>query len=443
MTRLVSKATSIHEGGHTKIPEVLQGEVRIGRELNHCQQILKDWFYTCYFLGTLLLFGAQVGLWIILQYYWGENRDEFEPYFDPSCDFEGNQNDDFESISISDGGNSRSQHASTASSVRRREDDNRRNRSFDEDSENWEECAAASHEEGLGLGVGFSPRVNVAIQTMGSQEQESMMRFRRFDSSNRQTVQAGSFVHSSGQAGASPVDRTMQGIHCLQPPPSNVIAMSRDSAGFGESHESSKHSLVAGHCTEREQNEVDRKGKQMSTGEDETGFYDYFEASNAIASGPGRHCIVEDNGALSEEGIERAQNLDYAPNLRNSPGGSSDSLSTPLPPSPKTTQDCQCEQNDLEAAKPQDCVQKVTTAKSIASDSQTSTSDLISTTPSLDCCHSGSTAGLQAVPIVDAAERVEQEWDEVELGSKNAIFDMPEAQVLDSFLHDLINPFVR
>ena len=36
-----------------KVVEVLRGELRIGEELNKFQELLKEWYYTAFFVGTL------------------------------------------------------------------------------------------------------------------------------------------------------------------------------------------------------------------------------------------------------------------------------------------------------------------------------------------------------------------------------------------------------
>lgn len=147
--------------------EVVAGEVRIGRELNAWQQVLKDWFYTCYITGTFILFGSQLGLWMVLQCCCTETKGFEEPCFDPSYNFnEPESSNDDESESVQSGSNynldSRPDNEGNSDSGVGDEIDNkeRRNRdnnhyngtfSFDEDdnSEVWEQCEPLENEEGV------------------------------------------------------------------------------------------------------------------------------------------------------------------------------------------------------------------------------------------------------------------------------------------------------
>jgi flagellar biosynthesis/type III secretory pathway M-ring protein FliF/YscJ len=47
--------------------EVVHGEVRIGKELNSLQNLLKEWFYTCAVIGITLIFVFEVMLWTTMQ----------------------------------------------------------------------------------------------------------------------------------------------------------------------------------------------------------------------------------------------------------------------------------------------------------------------------------------------------------------------------------------
>jgi len=49
--------------------EVISGEVRIGKELNWLQGILRDHFYSCYIMGTLTVFVFQVFFWTVAGRY--------------------------------------------------------------------------------------------------------------------------------------------------------------------------------------------------------------------------------------------------------------------------------------------------------------------------------------------------------------------------------------
>ena len=100
---------------HTHRPtEVISGEIRIGKELNRFQNTLKDWFWTCFIVGTLLIFTIQslfacaahilLSMWreLILQKQQGEVADDVDlgdsPYFfdptPPQSDNVENMNDD-------------------------------------------------------------------------------------------------------------------------------------------------------------------------------------------------------------------------------------------------------------------------------------------------------------------------------------------------------------
>jgi hypothetical protein len=50
----------------TAIVEITGGELRIGKELNRYQEILKGWYYSCFVLGTLVFAGFYAKLWSLL-----------------------------------------------------------------------------------------------------------------------------------------------------------------------------------------------------------------------------------------------------------------------------------------------------------------------------------------------------------------------------------------
>jgi len=52
---------------------VVQGEVRIGKELSNFQNLLKDWFYTCAVVGVAFLFSLQVAMWTVA-HVWVDRR---------------------------------------------------------------------------------------------------------------------------------------------------------------------------------------------------------------------------------------------------------------------------------------------------------------------------------------------------------------------------------
>jgi len=50
--------------------EVIFGEVRIGKELNVMQDMLKEWFYACAAIGVVLLFLVQASICILVHIWW-------------------------------------------------------------------------------------------------------------------------------------------------------------------------------------------------------------------------------------------------------------------------------------------------------------------------------------------------------------------------------------
>ena len=50
--------------------EVTTGELRIGEELSPFQELLKEWFFTCYFLGAFAFFVIQLCLWFLGRLLW-------------------------------------------------------------------------------------------------------------------------------------------------------------------------------------------------------------------------------------------------------------------------------------------------------------------------------------------------------------------------------------
>jgi hypothetical protein len=62
VVKLLSRGTQWTSGSPI---EVVQGEVRIGKELSTFQNLLKDWFYTCAVVGVALLFSLQVVMWTV------------------------------------------------------------------------------------------------------------------------------------------------------------------------------------------------------------------------------------------------------------------------------------------------------------------------------------------------------------------------------------------
>ena len=67
MVKLVSQGQSWQ--GDRPI-EAIAGEVRIGKELNAFQNILKEWFWSSFMVGTLLIFTFQSFLFCMANFMW-------------------------------------------------------------------------------------------------------------------------------------------------------------------------------------------------------------------------------------------------------------------------------------------------------------------------------------------------------------------------------------
>jgi hypothetical protein len=155
--------------------EVIRGEVRIGKELNAYQNVLKEWFYTCYVIGTIVFLTLHLATWGILQYYWyqpkdnnntqqyymmGEQQQQQQPYnMDPSFGFVNREQDDgFESLD-DDNGNHHGEPDETmydADHPAYSNNNGNNNRSGGSDdyvgdygnSDDWEECSPEASSSG-------------------------------------------------------------------------------------------------------------------------------------------------------------------------------------------------------------------------------------------------------------------------------------------------------
>lgn len=58
--------------------EVISGQVRIGKELNWLQVILRDYFYSCYAMGTMTIFVLQAIFWTLLSKYMETQRERIQ-----------------------------------------------------------------------------------------------------------------------------------------------------------------------------------------------------------------------------------------------------------------------------------------------------------------------------------------------------------------------------
>jgi len=56
--------------------EVISGELRIGKELNWLQGILREYFYSCYAMGTICIFVFQAFFWTLLGRYVEMKREQ-------------------------------------------------------------------------------------------------------------------------------------------------------------------------------------------------------------------------------------------------------------------------------------------------------------------------------------------------------------------------------
>lgn len=142
--------------------------------MNAWQQVLKDRYYLCYLCGTLILFGAHVGAWILIQYYLSETEDYGESYSDPSFDFnddenvegsnnndsnngDNNDDEDFESLNGDDGSGQPSSpglHGDRQPGMDSNtgQDTNEHHPyNEDEDSHDWEECSPEEDHAADGL----------------------------------------------------------------------------------------------------------------------------------------------------------------------------------------------------------------------------------------------------------------------------------------------------
>jgi hypothetical protein len=67
--------------------EVIAGEILMGEELSYFQLLLKEWFFTCYVVGTCIFFALQVLLWVLFQVCWSKRRQR-QFVEDPLCDLD-------------------------------------------------------------------------------------------------------------------------------------------------------------------------------------------------------------------------------------------------------------------------------------------------------------------------------------------------------------------
>ena len=56
--------------------EVVAGEVRIGKELNPFQMVLKEWFWLSFLVGTLVILTSQVTFLAIINHLWNVWREK-------------------------------------------------------------------------------------------------------------------------------------------------------------------------------------------------------------------------------------------------------------------------------------------------------------------------------------------------------------------------------
>jgi hypothetical protein len=67
VVRLVSQGSSWRGDGPV---EVVAGELRIGKELNGLQSLLKEWFWTSFISGTLMILSCQCVFFFLANFMW-------------------------------------------------------------------------------------------------------------------------------------------------------------------------------------------------------------------------------------------------------------------------------------------------------------------------------------------------------------------------------------
>jgi hypothetical protein len=117
----------------TSLVEVSNAVLRIGKELNVFQELLKQWYFTCYSIGTASFMTIYFLLCSFLLKVFRQRREEVE---EPSCELEFSDSDfNFETAHVHPERHTR-QSADTTGSVMR---DAPADRRFDQDGDEWED----------------------------------------------------------------------------------------------------------------------------------------------------------------------------------------------------------------------------------------------------------------------------------------------------------------
>jgi hypothetical protein len=85
--------------------EVMTADIRIGKELSDYQLILKEWFFTCYTIGSSILFFSQLLVLVILRLHIKEQRSKREMEEEASLNLGDLQESGFENDPTWDEGN--------------------------------------------------------------------------------------------------------------------------------------------------------------------------------------------------------------------------------------------------------------------------------------------------------------------------------------------------
>lgn len=58
--------------------EITKAEIRMGKEFNTLQNILRDWYFTCYTIGTLIFMMLYASLWLFLEGFLNDHTRELQ-----------------------------------------------------------------------------------------------------------------------------------------------------------------------------------------------------------------------------------------------------------------------------------------------------------------------------------------------------------------------------
>mmetsp|Transcript_8430 Transcript_8430/g.11082 ORF Transcript_8430/g.11082 Transcript_8430/m.11082 type:complete len:457 (-) Transcript_8430:391-1761(-) len=66
--------------------EITKGFIRIGEEMDSLQELMKEWYYTCFFIGTMIFMGVNFGCWNVVYSLYGFLGDRIFTNQEPPCD---------------------------------------------------------------------------------------------------------------------------------------------------------------------------------------------------------------------------------------------------------------------------------------------------------------------------------------------------------------------